>query len=281
MATKLPSGSSSDPTESPLFNASFAKGIEVLAAFGPGRETMNLPDIAAATGMTKSAAQRYAYTLEVLGLLRKSPDTKRYSLTPRTMELGYRYLLVNPLVERANPYLQDLNRQCGETVNLAELDGTDMVYVARFATHLKTAVHMPLGRRLPVFCTSSGRALLAAMPAPQARALLEASPRHKYTPTTVTEVDALMDIVEQGREKGYSTASGEYYRGDLNIGVAVYDSQGNPAGAVNISAPTSRWTLPRMRRELAPLLMETCRLISTTPPRPQDMEPFRKGVRSS
>ncbi|MEI2416266.1 IclR family transcriptional regulator [Orrella sp. JC864] len=268
-----------DPTRSPLFNATFAKGVEVLAAFGPGRETMNLRDIATATGMTKSAAQRYAYTLEVMGLLRKDAETKRYSLTPRTMELGYRYLLVDPLVQRANPYLQDLNRQCGETVNLAELDGTDMVYVARFATHLKTAVHMPMGRRLPVFCTSSGRAMLSAMPPEQARALLQAAPRPKYTSTTVTDVDALMRIVERAREDGYSTASGEYYRGDLNLGVAVYDAQGRPAGAVNISAPSSRWTLARMRRELAPLLMETCRLISTTPPKPQAMEPFQVGTR--
>jgi DNA-binding IclR family transcriptional regulator len=266
-----------DPTASPLFSVSFAKGIDLLASFGPERPSMNLPEMAAAAGMSKSAAQRFAYTLEVLGFLRKDPDTKRYALTPRIFELGFRYLLVDALVERANPYLLDLNRTIGETVNLAEPYGTDMIYVARFATHLSTSVHMPLGRRLPVFCTSAGRAWLAAMPEDYARELLGASARQKYTPNTVTDLAQLMDLLAEAREQGYAYANGEYYRGDLNLGVTVFDAQGRPAAAVNISAPSGRWTLPRMKRELAPTLMQVCRLISTTPPTPTAAAPFRLG----
>jgi len=266
-----------DPTTSPLFSLSFAKGIALLAAFGPDRPSMNLPEMAAAAGMSKSAAQRFAYTLEVLGFLRKDPDSKRYSLTPRIFELGFRYLMVDALVERANPYLLDLNRTISETVNLGEPYGTDIIYVARFATHLSTSVHMPLGRRLPMFCTSVGRAWLAAMPQDYARELLQASNREKYTPNTVTDVEQLMDLLAEAREQGYAYANGEYYRGDLNLGVAVYDAQGRPAAGVNISAPSGRWTLPRMKRELAPTLMQVCRLISTTPPTPSAAAPFRLG----
>lgn len=266
-----------DPSASPLFSVSFAKGIDLLASFGPERPSMNLPEMAAAAGMSKSAAQRFAYTLEVLGFLRKDADTKRYSLTPRIFEMGFRYLLVNALVERANPYLLDLNRSVGETVNLAEPYGTDMIYVARFATHLATSVQMPLGRRLPVFCTSAGRAWLAAKPPEYARELLQASAREKYTPNTVTDIAQLMDLLAEAREQGYAYANGEYYRGDLNLGATVYDAQGQPAAAVNISAPSGRWTLPRMKRELAPTLMQVCRLISTTPPTPSAAAPFRLG----
>jgi len=266
-----------DPTASPLFSMSFSKGIDVLAAFGPDRPLMNLPEMAAAAGISKSSAQRFAYTLETLGFLSKDPDSKRYSLTPKILELGYRYLLVDALVERANPYLLDLNRQISETVNLAEPYGTDMIYVARFATHLTTAVHMPLGRRLPMFCTSAGRAWLSMLPPEQARELLEASPRPKYTPNTVTDLAQLMDMVAEAREQGYAYANGEYYRGDLNVAVPVFDKRGRLAAAVNISAPTTRWTLARMKRELVPNLLATSRLISTTPPTPGAAAPFRRG----
>lgn len=273
------SGQSSKPesSESPLFSVSLRKGIDVLLSFGPGRPDMNLSEIAEASGLSKSAAQRFAYTLGRMGFLRKDPRTKRFSLTPKTVELGYRYLLVNPLIERANPYLLDLNKRCGETVNMAEPDGTDMVYVARFATSLRASVHMPVGRRLPMFCTSSGRALLSAMPLDQAYEILQASPRPKFTPTTVTDIDALMALLEEAREVGYSYSRGEYYRGDFNISLPILDAHGCPMAAINISAPSVRWTLARLKRELAPELIETGRLISTTPPSPRAVEPFRKG----
>ncbi|MEO6958896.1 MAG: IclR family transcriptional regulator [Burkholderiaceae bacterium] len=268
-------------SDSPLFNMSLHKGIDVLMSFGPDRRDMNLSEIADAAGLSKSAAQRFAYTLETLGFLRKDSRTKRFSLTPKTVELGYRYLLVNPLIERANPYLLDLNKRCGETVNMAEPDGTDMVYVARFATSLHASVHMPVGRRLPMFCTSSGRALLSAMPPDQAYEILKSSPRPKFTPATITDIDVLMGLLEEAREVGYSYSRGEYYRGDLNISLVILDAHGCPTAAVNISAPSVRWTPARLKRELVPELIETGRLISTTPPSPRDVEPFRQGYGTS
>jgi DNA-binding IclR family transcriptional regulator len=264
-------------SDSALFNMSLRKGIDVLMAFGPNRPDMNLPEIAAATGLSKSAAQRFAFTLESMGYLRKNARTKRYSLTPKTMEFGYRYLLVNPLIERANPYLLQLNKYCGETVNMSEPDGSDMVYVARFPTHLHASVHMPVGRRLPMYCTASGRAVLSLLPAEQARRILESSPRPKVTPTTVTDIDSLMELLREARECGYAYSDGEFYRGDFNIAVPICDAFGVPVASVNISAPSTRWTLARLKAEMAPFLLETARLVSTAQPSPQDIEPFRQG----
>ncbi|MFP5405918.1 MAG: IclR family transcriptional regulator, partial [Gammaproteobacteria bacterium] len=113
------------PEAAALFVQSFAKGLDVLLAFGPDRSSMSLPEIASAAGISKSAAQRFAFTLEALGYLSKDTVSKRYSLTPRVLELGYRYLLVDRVLERASPYLLELNRRCGETVNISEPDGVD------------------------------------------------------------------------------------------------------------------------------------------------------------
>ena len=259
-----------------LFNQSLEKGLTVLLSFSPERETMNLSEIAAAAGISKSAAQRFSHTLETLGYLKKDPVTKRYSLTVATLALGYRYLLVNRTVERANPFLLDLNRACKETVNYSEPDGVDMVYVGRFPTSLTTPVHMPLGRRLPIYCTSAGRAYLACLSPSDRRAILAASDRVAHTRKTITDVDTLLARCEEAAELGYAYADGEFYSGDLNVSAPVL-TNGRPVGVVTISAPSTRWTLDKLREQLAPMVMETAHLISSKTPDSAQIEPFALG----
>lgn len=264
---------------SQLFNQSVEKGLAVLRAFGPQNETMNLAELAASIGISKSAAQRFAFTLEALGYLYKNSATKRYSLTVATLDLGYRYLLVDRLIERANPFLLDLNRTCGETVNFSEPDGTDMVHVGRFPTRKTTPVHMPLGRRLPMYCTSSGRAYLSCLDHATRERLLRASNLVPYTSQTVTAIPELIALCEEAAKRGYAYSAGEYYKGDLAVSAAVLDADGRPLGAVNISAPSTRWTIARVKRELAPLVVETAQRISTRQPNPDQIAPFKTGVR--
>src|SRR3546814_13483436 len=92
------------------------------------------------------------------------------------------------------------------------------------------------------------------LPPEQARKLLAASPRPAFTPNTVTDLGQLMDMLADAREQGYAYANGEYYRGDLNVAVPVFDKRGRPAAALNLSAPTTRWTLARMQSGLVPNL---------------------------
>ncbi|WP_315926714.1 IclR family transcriptional regulator [Mesorhizobium sp. SP-1A] len=270
--------SKEEDQQSRLYIQSFAKGLAVILAFRPGRREMNLPELAAETGMSKSAVQRFAFTLETLGYLRKDPDSKRYSLTPKVIELGYRYLLIDPILERASPYLLELNRKCGENINISEPDDTDMVYVGRFPGFHYMPVYMPIGRRLPMFCTSAGRAYLAALSQEQAAEMIDRSQLEKFTPTTVVDRQELLDLVEKARQDGYATANGEYYQGDLGIGIAIRDHHGQPAAVINMSAPSSRWSLPRMEQELAPQLLEVSRLISSIPPEPRKATPFKRGI---
>ncbi|MGS1096775.1 IclR family transcriptional regulator (plasmid) [Aquamicrobium terrae] len=261
-----------------LYIQSFARGLAVILAFGPGRREMNLPELAAETGMSKSAVQRFAFTLETLGYLRKNPETKRYALTPKVIELGYRYLLIDPVLERASPYLLELNRKCGENINISEPDGTDMVYVGRFPGFHYMPVYMPIGRRLPMFCTSAGRAYLAALSQDEAADIIDRSSLEKFTPTTVTDRQELLDLVEKARQQGYATANGEYYQGDLGIGIVIRGHNSEPVAVINISAPSSRWSLQRMEEELAPQLLEVSRLISSAAPEPRKAAPFKRGI---
>src|SRR5450830_25825 len=103
-----------------LFNQSLEKGLAVLRAFSAQRRTMTLAEVAEATAITKSSAQRMVYTLETLGYVCKHPKTRRYQLTPKVMEVGYNYLAADILVDVANPFLSELANITGETVNLTE-----------------------------------------------------------------------------------------------------------------------------------------------------------------
>lgn len=264
------------PDTSQLYVNSLANGISVLDAFGPSRISMNLPEIADAAGITRSAAQRFTYTLEALGLLYKDPVSKKYSLSARTLDIGCRFLDSHPLLARANPYLLELCRETGETINFAEPFGLEMIYIGRFQNPSRLFVHMPAGRRLPMYCSSAGRMYLASLCEDDARKLLCASQKVKYTPDTLVEIDDLMTDVERIRERGFALCKGEYYLDDLALAVPVYDGNLKVVACLQISVSAARWGVEQAIDNLMPLMRETARLISTTPPSVNASAPFKK-----
>ncbi len=181
--------------DNPLFNQSLEKGLEVLRAFNGVHRTLTLSELAALTGMNKSSAQRTIHTLEALGYVDKHPQTRRFRLTPQVMEIGYNYLAADALIPVASPYLSQLAAASGETANLTEPVGLDMVYVAQLMTAKHMPVLTPVGMRIPMYCTSSGRAYLSTLPDEQVLAMLEQSARVARTPATLTGVDAIFERV--------------------------------------------------------------------------------------
>ena len=137
-----------------------------------------------------------------------------------------------------------------------------MVYVARFPGHRRVQIYMPIGRALPMFCTAAGRAYLSRLPAAEVSDILDRSRLRALTPTTVTD----KKVFSRSSLKRATTAmraNQECYRGDLTIGAAVMGPHGRPVAAINISGPTSRWTLEDLAQRWAPLLMETARAASS------------------
>ena len=170
-----------------------------------------------------------------------------------------KYVQTSPLVLGGNPFLHSLNRNCQETCSLAEPDGLDMVYVARFATHKEMFVNMPVGMRLPLYCTAAGRAVLSRLDPDVAHGLLERSDRRSHTAATITGMDALLAELEFARRHGYARSNGEFYPGDITVSAAVLDAGGIPwarsmcrfhpaAGRSNRRRPclVRRWSKPRM-----------------------------------
>jgi IclR family transcriptional regulator, pca regulon regulatory protein len=243
----------------PLFNQSVEKAFAVLAAFSAERRVLGLAQIASAACMTTSSAQRCVHTLVQLGYLRRDERLRGWGLTPRTLGLGFPYLAGHPVIEQATPHLVDLNQACGESVSLSEPDGVEMVFIARFPSVKRFFIHMPVGRRLPMYCTASGRAYLASLPRDEAQGILRRSTLRSLTPHTLKDVARILEIVDEARDLGYAWACQECYLGDLTIGAAIRGGDGRPIAAVNVSGPTSRWTIEQLRERVAPLLLQTAR----------------------
>jgi DNA-binding IclR family transcriptional regulator len=250
------------PARDPLFNSSVGKALALLETFGGERRALNLAELAARARMTTSSAQRCTHTLARLGYLRRDARLRRWVLTPRTLSLSHAYLTGHALLERATRHLADLNQASGESVSLSEPDGTDMVFIARFPSRKRFFIHMPVGHRLPMYCTASGRAYLSALSPAAVRRILRRSRLRALTPHTITDPREILRRIRAAGETGYAWSDQECYRGDLTIAAPVLGEEGLPVAAVNVSAPSSRWTLAELRSKLAPVLLETVRAVS-------------------
>lgn len=252
----------SQPIRSALFNQSIEKAFTILGVFGARHNQLSLSEIVRLTGMSMGSVQRITHTLEQLGYLIKVTETRKYRIGIKIMTIASQYLEADLLVDCANPYLSDLSNRCLETVSLTEPSGLEMVYVARFTSRHYIPIHMPIGSRVPMYCTASGRAFLMALEDEEMRRYLQAFDVVSHTPDTVTDIERLAAIIQECKQRGVAWNNAELFIGDLNIAAPVLNGAGEPVAAVHITAPGSRWTLEGALEELAPPLIECARSIT-------------------
>ncbi|MBP6406266.1 MAG: helix-turn-helix domain-containing protein, partial [Ramlibacter sp.] len=168
---------------------SFARGLEVIRTFNAQAPQQTLSEVAQRSGLTRAGARRILLTLHALGYVQT--DGKLYQLTPRILDLGFAYLSSMPIWNLAGPVMEALVGQVKESCSAAVLDATDIVYVLRVPTHKIMSITLGVGSRLPAYCTSMGRVLLADLPEDELMARLKASNRQAHTRHTVTDIDAL------------------------------------------------------------------------------------------
>lgn len=248
--------------ESPLFLGSVAKCFQVLEALNTAGRAVGLTELAQLAQLDRSAVQRITHTLRVLGYLRQDPATRSFTLSGRMLEFGHTVLATDQLRERAQPHLEALNRRTGETVNLMELEGQEIVYVARYPSLHAVSVDLHVGSRLPAFCTAAGRAILSRMDEADAMARLKAARRTAMTRHTVTDLAGLRDLLAQARSLGYALNDQEAFVGDISVAAPLLDPGGQPLGAVNIAVPSPRWQRQQVLDRLAPQLLKTAAAIN-------------------
>jgi IclR family pca regulon transcriptional regulator len=188
-------------------------------------------------------------------------DGKLFTLTPRILDLGFAYLSSMPIWNRAEPVMEALVQQVQESCSAAVLDATDIVYVLRVPTQKIMRISLGVGSRLPAYCTSLGRLLLADLDDDDVRARLEASNREALTKHTVTDIDALMAKVAQARAAVVPGEPGAGRRPDLR-GRAHRRPPGPHGGRAQHQRPGQRTSAKVMQETMLPALVDAARQVS-------------------
>lgn len=257
-----PSAAESEPKQNTLFVGSLAKGLRVLEAFDEEHQALSLADLSRLTGMDKSATQRLANTLHMTGYLQKDEATKRFRPSHKFLEMAYAYSWSDPVVQLAMPKLIELSGRLGETVNMAELSGSDIVYVIRIPCQRTGFAATLLGRRLPALSTSSGRAMLAALPPAERRACVKNWPLRKITAQTLMDRATIGKLIDEAAGKGYAIAQGEMMMNEIGVAAPVIGADGRPVATVQCSVSAYHWTPKKVEREIVPFLLDTANAIT-------------------
>ena len=179
------------------------RGLQVLQSLSGETRRLSLSELAEAIGVTRSSAYRLVYTLDHMGFLKSDAQTKTYTLGPQALRIGYAYLKSRDLVAVAAPHLEHLRDVTSWSAHLGELQGRDVVYLARMATRRSVASNVQVGARLPAHATAMGRVLLATLPESEVRALYRDKTLQAYSAQTPTTIEALLAQLKVDRSNGF------------------------------------------------------------------------------
>ncbi|MEU8026941.1 IclR family transcriptional regulator C-terminal domain-containing protein [Micromonospora haikouensis] len=244
----------------PDFIEALARGLDVLRCFRPGQAVMTLSEVAGVTGLARPTVRRILLTLEELGYVRVAD--RGYALTPRVLELGMSYINSLTMWDVARPHMQRLVGQTGESTSMAQLDGGDIVYVARVAVPKIVTLAVTIGTRFPAPATSMGKVLLAALdPAGLDRALAEPSRSgvvSRWQPDRAELDRALRDV----RAKGWALADQDLAPGIRSVATGVRNGDGRIVAALNVTVHAADTSVETLVDDHLPRLLRTAADIS-------------------
>jgi IclR family pca regulon transcriptional regulator len=238
----------------PNFMTSLARGLIVIQAFTQQTPQMSISQLSVKTGLSRAAVRRCLYTLSKLGFA-GAEDGQRYALRPRMLSLSHTYTTSSTLTTASQPILERMSLAFRESFSVATLDGDEIVYVAR--THVPSrvmAVDLHIGSRLPAYCTSMGRVLLAYLPPDQLENYLARAELTPLTTRTIVSAEKLRASLRNVRRLGYALVDQELEVGLRSLAVPVYAPNGRVVATVNLSGNAPRMSVFDMQTKfLTPL----------------------------
>jgi IclR family pca regulon transcriptional regulator len=263
-APSKPSVDSDAFTGDPNFMTSLARGLAVIQAFSQRRHHLTISQVSTTTGLSRAAVRRCLYTLAKLGFA-GSDDNRHFFLRPRILALGHSYISSMPLATAAQPVLEHISHLLHESSSIATLDGIEIVYIARANVTRIMSIDLGVGSRLPAFCTSMGRAILANLPPEELELVLARVEFKRYTERTITNPAKLTQALRQIRRDGYSIIDQELEHGLRSMAVPIQNPNGKVVAALNIGAHAQRVSIQEMQTKFLPHLraaaQELCLLL--------------------
>jgi IclR family pca regulon transcriptional regulator len=247
-----PTPAAAERPDDPDFMLSLARGLSVIRAFDSKRSRLTIVAAARLTGMSRAAARRCLHTLRVLGYVTLVDG--HFELAPRVLTLGYAYIGSTPLATIAQPVLEKVAEQVNESCSLSMLDGDDIVYIARAARRRVISIGLSVGSRLPAYCTSMGRAILAFASAAEQHAYLSRVVLARHTKFTIVDPAALRAELRRIRNEGYALIDQEFEIGLRSLAVPVRRHDGAVMAAINVGVHAVRVKRETMTRTYLPIL---------------------------
>jgi IclR family pca regulon transcriptional regulator len=237
------------------FVEALARGLAIITAFGPTATALTVSDAAARTDLPRPTARRLLMTLEQLGYVRSSKGI--YTLTTKVLELGTTYIAALGIWELARPHLEALVAQTGESSSMSQLDGSDIVYVARVPVPKIIALSVHIGTRFPAVATSMGHVLLADLPAGEVDGILATPSQSGIIPRIAPARDELDDVLAEVRERGWALSDERLSLGIRSIAAPVRDAAGTTVAAVNVTVHAAETSVEDLTKRHLPLLLAT------------------------
>ncbi len=253
-----------DALTDPSFMTSLARGLAVVKAFSDQRRAMTIAQISHRTGIPRAAVRRCLYTLKQLGYA--DSEANNFFLKPRILALGYSYLSSTPLTIAAQPCLNQLSRMLNESCSLAVLEDEEVLYISRSQTSRVLSVAVNAGSRLPAYCTSLGRVLLAGLPEHELNAYFSRAKLVAFTDRTEISEQRLREIIAEVRQKGYAVVEEELEIGLRSIAVPVRGASGSTMAALNIGAQATRVARAQVEQTFLPALLNAASELSVLLP---------------
>jgi IclR family pca regulon transcriptional regulator len=248
-------------TRQATWSQSLERGLAILSAFGSDRSTIGVSELSRELGLSRSTTHRYIATLTSLGYLQQDAETKRYRLGPRVLDLGFAAINSMDIREISVPHLQALSDSTGFTVNMAILDGPDVVYIERCRTsrtgQREIDLNLHVGSRLPAYCTAMGKALLAFVPADRLEEILDETELTARGPNTITDRAGLRAEMKRVRAAGVAVNNEELAYGLRSIAAPVRSQAGDVVAAINIAVHRSLVSMDELLDDLAAALKRT------------------------
>jgi IclR family pca regulon transcriptional regulator len=253
-ATVTPASEIEALTGDPNFMSSLARGLAVIRAFSQQRRELTIAQLSHRTDIPRAAVRRCLYTLAKLGYV-GTEDGRTYALRPRILALGHAYLSSTPLATAVQPLLDQISDALHESSSMAVLEGDEILYIARSSTTTRLmSIDLGLGSRLPAYCTSMGRVLLADLAPVQLDQYLSRVKLTRLTNRTVSTAAELKRVLAEVRRDGYAIVDQELEIGLRSIAVPVKDAAARCVAAINVGTQSARVSVAEMQaRFLAPL----------------------------
>lgn len=236
------------------------KAIHVLEAVVAHPRPVGLPDLTAELGLPRQTIHRVLQQLAENGLLIRDPSRDRYAIGPRLSHLAMAALRSNNHGAPVRAILTEVVAEVGETCNVGVLDGLDFVYLDRVECSWSLRVHLTAGSRVPAYCTSGGKVLLAYLDQPLRNALIRSRKLQAFTDTTVTTPTVLEAELNQIRAQAFALNNEEYTVGIIGAAVPILDAQGRALAALALHGPSPRLSLARARSLVPKLRTAASRL---------------------